>query len=464
MDRLLGIVTVAKELDRDIKEDYSLVVMATDKGDNPMSNTATVLIDVTISDNAPPKFDLTEYMAELHENEPEYTNVYTVTANCRSSIIYTIEGGNNKRIFAINPNSGVVYTKKSVDYEEGNFFNLTIKATSIIHSSAMTYLCIHIIDENDNAPEFIQDLYIGNITESARPGTVVLNATNEPLVVLATDKDFNLNALLQYEIRDEYAKDFVAIDHNTGAVRTVVEFDHEVKDKLEFSVEVWDMGKPQQRSKSPAKVVLYVNDVNDTPPKFELPNYAVEVLLPTYKDVIVLKLTATDADTGVNSKLIYSITAGNDDKKFNINADTGAIFVVNGTDLKDDLQLTAEVTDSVFRTETIIDITVVQADDTKIRFTKEHYQASVRENYDGIEILSVIQIAGKLLNEQYSFHLLNGQDKFEIGYTSGVLTTTGVTFDREEISLYNLVVEVNICYILKYFYETLLKCDYRYCI
>ncbi|XP_060561268.1 LOW QUALITY PROTEIN: protocadherin Fat 1-like [Ruditapes philippinarum] len=442
IDSMLGTVSVAKELDRNDKPHYELVVMAMDKGDHPMSNKATVIIDVTISDNAPPKFDSLEYMAELQENQPWFTNVYTMTANCRSSVIYTIVGGNEKGIFAINPNSGVVYTKKSVDYETDMAFNLTIKATSIIHSSTQTNLHIHIIDENDNAPEFIKEEYVGNVTESAKAGTIVLNATSEPLVILAKDKDSGLNAVLIYEIRDDYAKNYITIDPNTGAIRTVSEFDHEEMDKIEFSVEVWDMGKPQLRTKFPAKVILYINDVNDTPPKFTEDSYNAEVLLPTYKDVIVVTADAHDDDTGVDSKLKYSLVQGNDDRRFRIDEDTGAIFIVNESNMADKYKLKVQVTDGIFKTETIVFVAVSQPTSSPFTFTHEVYEAWVIENHEIFDTLTVVQVENRGLNQQFTYSLLNGGDKFEIGFTSGVVTTTGVAFDREEVSIYNLVVEV----------------------
>ena len=442
IEKTLGTVLVSKDLDRQTKSEYELVVMATDGGKQPLSSTALVKISVTISDNAPPKFPMKEYMAELHENEPWYTNVFTLTADCRSSLIYTVIPGNSKEFFAINPNSGVVYTKKPVDYEEDKFFNLTIKATSIIHASAVTNLVIHIIDENDNAPEFSDDVYVGYVTEMSKAGTVVLNKTKEPLVIDATDKDSNLNALLTYEIRDDYAKEYFTVDHNTGAIRTVTELDHEQFEKMEFSVEVWDMGKPQQRSKSPAKVIIFIDDINDTPPKFTKDHYSAEVLLPTYKDVVVVKLNATDDDTGIRSKLRYSITAGNEAGKFSINRVSGEIVVVNETGTADSFTLTVQVSDGLFDATASVDITVIKPTDGKIKFSKDLYQARVEENRPYVETLTVIQVVDKVLNEQYLFALLNGKDNFVIGRTSGVLQTTGKSFDRELTDVYHLVVEV----------------------
>ena len=446
VDPMLGTITVAKELDRNDKSHYKMVVIATDKGDEPLSATTTASIEVTIADNAPPKFDSKEYMAELHENQPWFTNVFTVKAECRSSVIYTITAGNEKAIFSVNPNSGVVFTKKFVDYEEDHTFKLSIRATSVIHSSAYTNLLIHIIDENDNAPEFVKNEYIGNITESAKVGSVVLDADNKPLVIMATDRDSNMNSLLTYEIRDAFAKNYITIDANTGAVRTLVEFDHEEINKIEFSVEVWDMGKPQLRTRYPAKVVIYVNDVNDSPPQFTSSHYSAEVLLPTYRDVIVVQTEANDPDNGVNSKLAYSILDGNDDKKFRIDPDTGAIYVIEETDLAATYTLTIEVSDGLFISRCVVDIAVTTQTSSPFHFTKEVYDTSIMENDAGVKTLTVVQIADRSMNEQFTFSLLNHPGKFEVGHTSGVLTTTGNKFDREEYSSYNLVVEVCIVY------------------
>ena len=442
IDKILGTVSVAKDLDRQTKSEYNLVVMATDGGKQPMSSTAVVKIAVTVSDNAPPKFPKSEYMAELHENEPWFTNVFTLTAECRSSLIYTIIGGNDKGYFGVNSNSGVVYTKKPVDFEQDKFFNLTVKATSIIHAKAITNLVIHIIDENDNCPEFSRETYSGHVTEMAKPGTVVLNATEEPLVIEASDKDSNLNALLTYEIRDDYAKEYFTVDHNTGAIRTVTELDHENFDTIEFSVEVWDMGKPRQRTKTPAKVVIMINDINDTPPKFTKDHYTAEVLLPTYKDVIVARLNATDEDSGINTKLRYSISSGNEAGKFSIDHDSGEIFVVNETGMDDSFDLEVKVSDGLYDATATVQVNVIKTVDTTIKFSKDIYEAHVKENDASVKTLTVIQVAEKALNEQYQFSLLNGHDNFEIGRTSGVIQTKGKSFDREVVDVYHLVVEV----------------------
>lgn len=80
-----------------------------------------------------------------------------------------------------------------------------------------------------------------------------------------------------------------------------------------------------------AKVQITVNDVNDCPPIFTQPEYNVTLLLPTYQNVVVLQVNATDRDekglpSGSNSTLRYEIVEdSNKDGVFAINSYTGVI-------------------------------------------------------------------------------------------------------------------------------------------
>lgn len=85
IDPILGTVTLAKPLDRAIVDEYLLVVKATDRGAPPLGNTSRVRVTVTVSDNAPPKFDRSEYAIELQENLPAGKFLYNSLfhTNCK---------------------------------------------------------------------------------------------------------------------------------------------------------------------------------------------------------------------------------------------------------------------------------------------------------------------------------------------------------------------------------------------
>ena len=63
-------------------------------------------------------------------------------------------------------------------------------------------------------------------------------------------------------------------------------------------MQVQDLGRPRLTAQAAARVVIYVTDVNDSPPMFPHKIFNETLLLPTYKDVLVANLNATDKDSG----------------------------------------------------------------------------------------------------------------------------------------------------------------------
>lgn len=81
-------------------------------------------------------------------------------------------------------------------------------------------MIVHILDKNDNAPQFLQAVYTGTIPESASIGSLILTNTSDPLVIKALDADSEVNALLHYDIVEILPRQYFHIDANTGAIRT----------------------------------------------------------------------------------------------------------------------------------------------------------------------------------------------------------------------------------------------------
>lgn len=441
IEETMGTISVAKELDRDQQSEYDLIIMATDRGIPPLSSTATVRIYVTISNNAAPKFTSDHFTAELTENCAIGTNVAILEALCQSSVTYEILTGNTNKIFNINPNSGVVYTKDTVDYEEYQFFNLSIMATNIMGMSTKTQLIVHVLDQNDNAPVFDQESHVGNISETAGPGSIVLTSDGNPLIIHASDLDSHSNSFLSYEISDNKSNEYFVVDKDTGAIRTRAALDHELFSEIEFLVNVKDKGSPSLKAEKPARVIIYVNDVNDNPPVFTESVFNVELLLPTSEKVRVVQVSASDPDTGSGDELSFSIVNGNDDGKFEIDSVTGNIFLKNASNMVNNYLLTVRVSDGEFESTANVNITVKSSADSGFIFSQSRYTVHVTENVPGIKTLAVLQVTNSQ-NHHMTYTLLNGHDMFSVVKSSGVLQTKGRQFDREEQERYILVVRV----------------------
>ncbi|XP_067663318.1 protocadherin Fat 1-like isoform X2 [Haliotis asinina] len=442
IDEKLGIMTTFKELDRMKQSKYDLVVMATDKGAPSLSSTARISITVTVSNNSPPRFKYVEYVVELKENLAAGHIVLVVQAESQSSVVYEITSGNHFDMLMINPNSGVISTKEVLDYEQHHMFNLTVKATNIVGATSTATVVIHVTDENDNKPEFAQKVYYGNVSEMANINSMVFTKEGSPLVVQAGDKDSGTNSRLRYQITDARIRAFFDIDSSTGAIKTRSSLDHETKSMYNFTVQVSDLGQPSLVADIAAQVIIYVSDVNDSPPRFTNHTYTSTVLLPTYKDVVVVHVRAFDPDTTVSAPLSYSIVDGNRGNHFNINSETGELFVEDETNMDRKYDITVQVSDTKYDTTTSVIITVQKTVDTGLHFTKNVYNATIKEQEETSQVLIAVMAVGHRLNEPLEFTLLNNRAMFSIKKTSGVIETLGHPFDREHVGNYTLVIEV----------------------
>uniref|UniRef100_A0A673FGG0 FAT atypical cadherin 1a n=1 Tax=Sinocyclocheilus rhinocerous TaxID=307959 RepID=A0A673FGG0_9TELE len=442
IDPILGTITVAKELDRSNKNRFELTVKASDKGTPPLSATAAVDITVTISDNAIPKFEEKEFSAEVSETSLPGAFVCLVTANSKSSVFYQIKDGNVNGAFDINPNSGVVVTHSVLDYETIPSHKLTIQGTNMAGLASNTTLLIHLKDENDNAPIFIQDEFTGMVSESSPVNSVVLTKDNTPLVIRALDTDHDANSRLVYQIVEPFAHNYFAIDSSTGAIRTISELDYEQRSVFRFSVRVHDMGIPRHFAEKAANVTIEILDVNDCPPQFNQDLYETTVLVPTYKGVEVITVNATDADSGPNSRLFYAIVEGNIGEKFKMDPVTGVITIQNVTQLRSRYELRVRVSDGRFSKTALVKINVRENKESTLRFTQESYKASVPENSLEKKTLAVIVAVANQVNEPLFYTILNPHKRFTISRTSGILSSTGIPFDREEQGIFDIVVEV----------------------
>ncbi len=284
---------------------YTLTVRVTDGGTPALSSTATARIAISLSDFSSPKFAQQEYQAEISENVAIGTFVILVCAISRTTLIYDIIQGNDERRFKINRYTGVITTERNFDFEMTSSYMLVIQAVNMAGIASNVTVCIQVVDENDNPPVFQELTYTGTISEAAPINSVVISEDGKPLVIEATDADKNHNALLVFQIVEDTAKLFFTVDSGTGSVRTIAKLDYETFSSFYFSVNVRDSGRPQLTAEKPAKVLISVVNINDSPPQFSQEAYDTVLLLPTYVGVEVLRVVATDPD--MTTDLMYSL-------------------------------------------------------------------------------------------------------------------------------------------------------------
>lgn len=185
-DNIIYLVIVSLPLDREMKANYTLNVVATDTGTPPLHASRTINLQVTdINDNAP-EFEEDVYYANVMEISDPGTSVVQVFANDKdegnnSLITYSIleSPDSHSGWFQIDPHRGLVTTRAHVDCETDPVPKLTVVATDSgfppLSSSATVFVTIH--DVNDNEPIFEQSFYNVSLAENEPEGKCFLKVS-----------------------------------------------------------------------------------------------------------------------------------------------------------------------------------------------------------------------------------------------------------------------------------------------
>ncbi|CAM5159687.1 unnamed protein product [Natator depressus] len=438
IDSLSGIITVAQKLDQSKQERLTLIVKAEDQGFPQLKDSTAVHIHIKPSDSTPPKFPEVEYIAEISESIAAGSPLILVSATSVSPVSYEIKEGNGDGVFSMNYQSGLISTQKNLDFEQVSSYQLKVRGTNMGGAFTDVTVLIYVMDENDNAPAFVKPSFVGWISENAPLESMVMDGNNAPLVARATDADQDSNALLVYEILEQEALKYFNIDPSMGTLTTRADINYELIPVFYFSIHVHDRGNPCLFASTPAKVIVHVKDVNDSPPVFLNDTYELSVLLPAHPGMELLEVQAEDAD----SEVTYSIADGNLDNALYIHPLTGLISVLNATLLGSYRELTVRAGDGLYKSTALVRINLTKAQVTALKFDQDLYTATVLENSTDQETLIVLGVRGNQLNEPLFFSLLNGTERFKMIQASGVLQTKHVEFDRETQDMYEVAVEV----------------------
>jgi len=132
--------------------------------------------------------------------------------------------------------------------------------------SAEETFAVHVLDENDHPPRFLQSSYSVNVRENG-------SVPHMPILrVAAVDADDGPNADVWFSLADTPAARYATVDPESGMIRARAAFDHEVATRVELVVVASDRGLPVARTSS-AVVSVSVVDINDESPTFTRSNY-----------------------------------------------------------------------------------------------------------------------------------------------------------------------------------------------
>ncbi|KAA0192694.1 hypothetical protein HAZT_HAZT002492 [Hyalella azteca] len=454
IDPVSGNVTVASAIDREVRDEYLLKVSAFDG--SWRAETPLTIIVQDENDNSP-VFERDHYKFNFPELQRSVAFVGQVSATDRdkpgpnSAITYSLKFPNE--FFSVDPTSGELLSKQSLKYRHTlrgpspeNQYQLVVIATDNGKPpmSSQASVLINVVDANNNIPSFTKDRYFSPVLETAEVGQKVIQ------VEAVDEHDFGINAEIEYEKVGGNGTDYFSLDPQSGFISVAKSLEGKIAMRFALLVRARDKGVPPRQDD--VVVVLEVTDKNQHTPQFTALSYQVMVAENEKIGATIIKVAATDGDEGVNGKVKFEITSGNEAGRFKIDGNTGAVMVKELLDY-DTLQLytlNISVQDLAFHpfyATALLTIKLADVNDNPPLFKQENYAASIPENSDvGTSVfkLEATDIdSGQNAVIEYKIVGGDGRDVFAVNPETGIIVSKK-SFDYEEKNLYVLhVMAVN---------------------
>eukprot|EP00079_Xenopus_tropicalis_P026645 XP_012820458.1 PREDICTED: neural-cadherin-like [Xenopus tropicalis] len=422
-------------------KEHALTVQATDKrGKKSPYASISILVG-----SRPPQFTNMTYSLYVPESTAFGEKIAVVEAvsfqNKRISYFLLM---NPSGLFAITQESGELSLTHAVDYEsEHHLYHLLVKALEMDSGlSSVTEVMIHITDDNDCSPEFLQSIYSrDSILETIPVGTSLLQ-------VLAQDCDSGSNAEISY-----YTQSLEFSVTPQGVIHSSQLLNYERANHMyEFVVVAVDSGKPPLTGT--ASVRLRMANVNDEAPVFSQTVYNTFLSEDAGADTLVATVHAKDPD---GDGVTYVIVGGNEEGNFELDNQKGILklsktprpklmkrqYLLNVSAIDDN----ASGGPSSLRSFTQVVVGIYDVNDNKPVFREcAQYSevTSVLENQPpGTFVLQVeAHDADSGLNGQVKYSLMHREGTrlaFSIDPDTGLITTLQ-SFDREKQREYSISV------------------------
>ncbi|CAF3652004.1 unnamed protein product [Rotaria sordida] len=309
------ILKLIESLDREIKSNYLLQLIADDGGSTPLSGQQKIEIIITDVNDNPPVFDRSLYQQSIPENNKINTVILQIHASDRDEyenarISYSVEDSTG--IFRINEYTGELYLIKTLDYEKIRSYSISITARDhgIPQLSNYAQLIIDVTDVNDNVPNILITSINGTYYDNQPISLLECTPKGTSLFyIYANDEDSNENGRVSCTLNDTRLNlIYLTLNAYSLQISGLPLFDYETEQYINIKLNCTDNGLPSL-SKS---ILFHINleDCNDNPPDIISPLPFNETLLILYETTeipyIITEFIIKDRDRFQLNTFTYS--------------------------------------------------------------------------------------------------------------------------------------------------------------
>lgn len=341
-------------IDREQRDSYLFKVLAVDMGEPAMNSTCEVVVKVKDINDEPPRFYTDPYLALVPENLDPGHKVTQIAAFDPDSgengqVFYKLGEGHEGK-FYIDGKDGTVWTLASLDYEQKNFYNITIiaydRGSPSLHSTAK--LWITVADMNDAVPNFAKAVYTLEVAENAKLGDTIfmLNAgkgtfkyswlTGGQAAAAALthgSSHYGSNQHHQQALASAAAEqqddgtDTFTIEPNSGHIKLAKPLDSVQRNHYRLLVKAQDESEPPKFDTAEINILV---GTGQGVRLFAQRVYDVSVLENQLAPLVLIDLNCTDEM--IHQPVQYSIVGSNHRGLFRIEPDTGRVSVTSSLD------------------------------------------------------------------------------------------------------------------------------------
>uniref|UniRef100_A0A671GCF7 Protocadherin-15 n=1 Tax=Rhinolophus ferrumequinum TaxID=59479 RepID=A0A671GCF7_RHIFE len=323
-----GSIYTKVKLNREVRDYYELVVVATDGAVHPRHSTLTLAIRVLDIDDNSPVFTNSTYTVVVEENLPPGTTflrVEATDADLGANVSYRIRSPEVKHLFALHPFTGVLSLLRSLDYEsfpdQEATITFLVEAFDIYGTMPPGIATVTVIvkDMNDYPPVFSKRIYKGIVAPDAAKGTPITTVYAEdadPPGLPASRVRYRVD-----DVQSPYPATIFDVEEDSGTVITRVNLNEEPTTIFKLVVIAFDDGEPVMSSSAVVKILVLHPG--------EIPRFTQEEYRPPPVSELATRGTTVGviSAAAVNQSIVYSIVSGNEEDHFGINNITGVIYV-----------------------------------------------------------------------------------------------------------------------------------------
>ncbi|CAJ1087309.1 cadherin-12-like [Xyrichtys novacula] len=282
VDPKSGVIrTALANMDREVKEEYQVLLQAKDMGGQLGGLASTTTINITLGDvnDNPPRFAKSIFHLRVPESASVGSAVgriraHDLDAGSNAEVDYIIVPGDEGNMFDIlsdgQTQEGVVVLKKALDYETKKSYTFKVEASNaqldprFLHlgpfkDSAMVKVNVLDVDE---PPVFTKPSYSLEVYEDTPPGTIIGSVTAHDLDASSSAVRYSLEWLSESDSCFD-------IDTVEGTISTNDYLDRETAVQHNITAVATKINNPLLFTK--VSVAVSVLDVNEYPPELAVP-------------------------------------------------------------------------------------------------------------------------------------------------------------------------------------------------